>query len=745
MSRINLNLNANLKAFKDFAVLADSEQAGKAVAMSAVGKDEAELGKFTVSKSTVVSRGEHDRVHFWGRTPAMKAANNKTRRDFFDAVVAQFGGDPRNIPATVKEAMLLKDSGLDGDNLGATDDAFKTGKPLSARRIDAVLTEIEKVLSKKRGPVAFASFYEEMTGTSDVEITSHFEVSLEDALKEMLAARFEGLNPGREVAIVKEIRKTASAMAALLGESPKAFKLHKDMEPLLKALCEKICQYFDTKAEKALVKASFKGFIDSLTLERRMDEKIAEVFAKSYKVEVYQGKGRPPKERSLPSVVEEDQKLASLKAELAKLETQNPQDDTQIKGKKKEIQDLEISLRKLGNDRTKAMDCAIKELLNDKEFCSWAAKKDFGLKTRDDLDAVGKFDTEAPSKGKETFQTETGSTSEVFEKFHKANPDKKVCVHVYGDRTFPLCGLLWHWNTQEEAAVRDADVKTLAHLVGKGLIKPSKKSPDRYEFATGKMDSIRGFTIKSTMQFARQVKNARPATMTFLFSSMPSMTKDSSSLDAEGDHDFLMECKNRYPAWNVKKSELPRARKFIAVFHQLMRADEKGELSPNKDTRVYTQEQFQMALLLLKFSGPNAHFNVFGKDSKREVMKLLDFVKNPAAQDDLDAILTRAEGNYATIVRKHIREWIIQARETGADVFEGGPIGCGVFGNDKKFVARILAEEFKANGGKMRFLYNTFADEKGGVRADSVETQTIFQNAFAEVGLADRVEVGEVE
>lgn len=43
MSRIDLNLNAKLKAFKDFAVLADSEQAGKAVAMSTVGKDEAEL------------------------------------------------------------------------------------------------------------------------------------------------------------------------------------------------------------------------------------------------------------------------------------------------------------------------------------------------------------------------------------------------------------------------------------------------------------------------------------------------------------------------------------------------------------------------------------------------------------------------------------------------------------------------------------------------------------------------------
>lgn len=737
MAGINsIKLNDNLQEFKNFvdSAMASSPEKGKTVAstkyIGAPGR------AYAIGRSEVKTvSGAGDKLHFWGRTPQMKIGNNDVRRNFFHAVVDQFGGDISRVPENVKKAMLLEDSGLDKTNI-TLDGAFQTGKPLLARRIDAVITEVEKALAKERGAKAFGSFYNSMKANANPSggiktnfngaqkiLTDFTSALLENASSLTLAKKNEMLQTCED-----ELSKMARQLDGFkLGEMVDRFgdfKMNKGIEACmgrrLKSLRDTLVGGLKSKYDQDMLKAGFNSFIDSMKTERKLDEKIAAAFAKQYQIN---GK--------LHSV---DGNLAALNMKLNELESARPKNEDEIAKTKGEIEKQTAAL-KGSKTRTAVMDAAIKELFNDKEFCALAAKKDFGLVTRDVLADEGKFDKDVAASGKTgTLEKLEGSTSEAVAKFHAQHPNEKICVHVYGDRTFLFCGLLSNWTTQEESAVRDADVKTWAHLLGKGLIKPSKKVKDRFEMATDKMNSIKGFAIKTRMQFTRQVQNPQPTEVTFLFSSMPSLTSRSDSLDADGDYDFLQDCKALYDetnGWNVKKSELPRAKKFIKVLHDLFKGKSK-----------YTAMQFKTALKLLKFSGPNGYFNVFGKDSKKEVLKLLDFVANESRTGEgkaLKEIGKIADKNYEKVVRKHIREWIIQARETGSGVFIGGPIGCGVFGNDRKVVAKILAEEFKKNGGEMKFVYNLFADAQGKVSDDDLAQYEIFREAFAAAGLADRI------
>ncbi len=82
-----------------------------------------------------ISAAAGDKVAAFMRSESDKAANNAVRDLFRMSVVALFGGEAF-VPESVKDAMRLEDYGK--------------GKPLTARRIIAVKTEVDRILAEHR-------------------------------------------------------------------------------------------------------------------------------------------------------------------------------------------------------------------------------------------------------------------------------------------------------------------------------------------------------------------------------------------------------------------------------------------------------------------------------------------------------------------------------------------------------------------------------------------------------------------
>ena len=114
--------NAQFDQFVQFAQQA--MEAGKAKSIASLGTEGA-----TGLAARNIKPGTGDRVGVWNRSKLASDENNAVRKLFRQSVAAMFGGDDR-IPSSVQKAMLLKDYGK--------------GKPLTARRIIAVKTAIDK-------------------------------------------------------------------------------------------------------------------------------------------------------------------------------------------------------------------------------------------------------------------------------------------------------------------------------------------------------------------------------------------------------------------------------------------------------------------------------------------------------------------------------------------------------------------------------------------------------------------------
>lgn len=116
--------------FNDFVQFAQLQKAaGQKSAIARIG-DRVDISSGALAGHSIqAAKSDSTRGIFkWFRSADDKAANNKTRDIFRDAVFGMFGGESR-LPEAVKKAMILAD--------------FDKGKPLTARRILAVKTAIE--------------------------------------------------------------------------------------------------------------------------------------------------------------------------------------------------------------------------------------------------------------------------------------------------------------------------------------------------------------------------------------------------------------------------------------------------------------------------------------------------------------------------------------------------------------------------------------------------------------------------
>ena len=119
-------VNNQFQQFYDFAQACKLE--GNKTAIAKLG-DEVPANPLAERTINVAPKGDWV-GNVWFREDDAKMANNEVRELFRQTVVDMFGGE-RNIPDSVKDAMLMKDYGK--------------GKPLTARRINAVATAIQKL------------------------------------------------------------------------------------------------------------------------------------------------------------------------------------------------------------------------------------------------------------------------------------------------------------------------------------------------------------------------------------------------------------------------------------------------------------------------------------------------------------------------------------------------------------------------------------------------------------------------
>ena len=119
-------VNNQFQQFYDFAQACKLE--GNKTAIAKLG-DEVPANPLAERNINVAPKGDWV-GNVWFRKDDAKMANNEVRELFKQTVIDMFGGE-RYIPDSVKDAMLMKDYGK--------------GKPLTARRINAVATAIQKL------------------------------------------------------------------------------------------------------------------------------------------------------------------------------------------------------------------------------------------------------------------------------------------------------------------------------------------------------------------------------------------------------------------------------------------------------------------------------------------------------------------------------------------------------------------------------------------------------------------------
>ena len=156
----------SLKVFNEFATQQVNElQIHKTEGYKADDVQKAIGGKAVVqivdggnSREIKIVRSVKDRVWFTGRDGGLKENNNTARKMFLQAVLDQYEGKWENVPKSVRDQLELGDyktagkksmlTALDG---GLTGDALDidSGKPLTARRIKAVIAAIETEAQKQ--------------------------------------------------------------------------------------------------------------------------------------------------------------------------------------------------------------------------------------------------------------------------------------------------------------------------------------------------------------------------------------------------------------------------------------------------------------------------------------------------------------------------------------------------------------------------------------------------------------------
>lgn len=100
-------------------------------------------GELSANKSLTISTGDRKLGLFhWKRSSSDQAANNATRAQFLKALMSSYGIQSAadletTLPDSVKKELRLKDFGL-------VDGKVTSGKPLTARRIGRVMTELQK-------------------------------------------------------------------------------------------------------------------------------------------------------------------------------------------------------------------------------------------------------------------------------------------------------------------------------------------------------------------------------------------------------------------------------------------------------------------------------------------------------------------------------------------------------------------------------------------------------------------------
>ena len=118
--QIDTSALAALKSFNDFAAVSGANRS-----------DIARLGASRDGSGPTIAKGTGDKAYALTRSEASKIENNKVRAAFKDAVSSLFGGFDK-IPKSVKDVMKLGDYGK--------------GRPLTARRIEAVKTAVVQAL-----------------------------------------------------------------------------------------------------------------------------------------------------------------------------------------------------------------------------------------------------------------------------------------------------------------------------------------------------------------------------------------------------------------------------------------------------------------------------------------------------------------------------------------------------------------------------------------------------------------------
>lgn len=168
--------NATFRAFTDFAKSMEAVKGGNnsiARVTEGINISEGALAGRTITAATADSvKG----FFHWRRADADKLANNETRAIFKQAIIDMFGGES-NIPKSVKDAMKLGDYGK--------------GKPLTARRIMAVKTEVSKAFVEldkafAAAKTSAASVYESKAPGNDAVAVANLDHLVETAIKTAL-------------------------------------------------------------------------------------------------------------------------------------------------------------------------------------------------------------------------------------------------------------------------------------------------------------------------------------------------------------------------------------------------------------------------------------------------------------------------------------------------------------------------------------------------------------------------------
>ncbi|MCQ2819992.1 MAG: hypothetical protein MJ252_22220 [archaeon] len=336
------------------------------------------------------------------------------------------------------------------------------------------------------------------------------------------------------------------------------------------------------------------------------------------------------------------------------------------------------------------------------------------------------------------FEVKTGSTSDIVCKLHKDNPNAKLCAQIFADHTYYGCGLLFHWTTQEEATLRDTNPELMIWLQHRGLIKEEldgRKIKFRYVENSKELSTSDGYMVPAQFCLKNTELLEKPFETCLLFTSFPSLTSIKGSFDENGNVSWSYKyrmakyLKEKSKEAEKKKSNDSDKRKnfdssILITDKNIIREKVQDiyEKQKNKQLKL-TEQQFRQAMLLLLFWD--------GLNKKTTIEEIVEIALGKYSEYDYEEDpIKNAQRNYEDTVRKTVGSWINMARQSGAEYFIGGPIGCGAFFNDPEVVSKIIAEQFVRYGAGMKFIYGVFK-EKSDDKLDCF--RKAFEEAFENI------------